>query len=82
MNPSKAKKEMQRKGAAYERLFTTPDGEFVLADLKREFDASALKKNREGMIDPHASIAAAGSREVLLHIDMMRKKNAITTGDS
>lgn len=67
--------------AAYDRVFTSPDGKKVLDDLYVRFNGTTLKKN-EGVIDPHASIAAAGCREVLLYIDLMRKHHATAERDS
>lgn len=77
--------ELKRRGAQnaamYERVFSSPDGKKVLDDLCVRFNGTTLKKN-EGVIDPHASIAAAGCREVLLYIDLMRKHHATAERDS
>ncbi len=82
MKQSEARKHYQRKAAAFERLFNTPDGKFVLEKLEEQFGGTTLKKTPDGLIDPNASIAAAGCREVLLYIQMMRKAHAVTAGDS
>jgi hypothetical protein len=64
--------------AAYQRLFNSPDAELVMKDLYQRFNGTTLK-HHERVIDPYASIAAAGCREVLLYIElMMRDKNATT----
>jgi hypothetical protein len=63
---------------AYRNLFKNPDARAVLDDLDYRFNRSTLKKVN-GVIDPHASIAAGGAREVLLYIElMMRDKDATT----
>jgi hypothetical protein len=67
--------EVQAKNAklagAFDRVFTSPDGQAVMADLELRFNHTTLKKHN-GVIDPNASIAAAGCREVLLYIQQMR----------
>ena len=63
----KSKRDLKRE---YHRLFTSPQAEKVLADLNEKFNGTTLKKV-DGVIDPNASIAAAGCREVLLYIDQM-----------
>ena len=63
---------------AYHNLFVQPDAEAVMADLYQRFNGTTLK-HKDGIIDVHASIAAAGPREVLLYIEfMMRDTNATT----
>ena len=74
-------KEAQRLTAerrrAYINLFDSPNGKVVLEDLDKQFNRTTLRKV-DGVIDPIASIAAAGCREVLLYIDeMMRNNNAV-----
>jgi len=65
-------KQINELGRAFERLFSSPDGIAVLEDLEYRFNGTTLKK-KEGVIDPYASIAQAGCREVLLYIQQMRK---------
>lgn len=73
------KKRQIRLRANYQRLFNSPDAEPVMEDLYRQFNGTTLK-HKDGVIDPYASIAAAGCREVLLYIElMMREKNATST---
>ena len=60
----------------FDRVFSSPDGEAILKDLEFRFNGTTLKKH-EGLIDPHASIAASGCREVLLYIAQMRKYNVL-----
>ena len=64
--------------SAYYHLFTSPEAEAVLLDLNRQFNRTTLKINA-GRIDPFDSIAAAGSREVLLYIDYMLEKESDAT---
>ena len=59
-----------RNKIAYGHLFQGPDADVVLRDLDKIFNGTTLKKV-DNMIDPHACIAAAGCREVLLYIKMM-----------
>jgi hypothetical protein len=62
--------------SAYQRLFNSPDAQLVMADLYLQFNGTTLK-HVDRVIDPNASIAAAGCREVLLYIElMMRERNA------
>lgn len=63
--------------AAYRNLFNTPDGKVVLQDLDQKFNGSLLKKT-EGLVDPNASLVAIGKREVIVHINAMRKHDAPT----
>jgi len=63
---------------AYYRLFTSPEAEVVLLDLNHQFNRTTLRIN-SGRIDPYDSIAAAGSREVLLYIDTMLEKESNAT---
>ena len=70
------KKEALTLRRAYFNLFNTPDAKLVLDDLDVRFNRSTLRRVNK-LIDPNASLAAAGAREVLLYIDlMMRDKNA------
>lgn len=68
--------ELQKKrAAAYHSVFSGPNAKVVLEDLNRQFNGTTLKKVND-VIDPNASIAAAGCREVLLYIDNMVTKHA------
>jgi hypothetical protein len=60
----------------YAHVLNSPEGEHVLADLYLRFGGTTLKKH-DGVIDPNASIAAAGANEVLLYINSMRNDNAV-----
>ncbi len=62
---------------AYHTLFSSPDAELVMEDLEYRFNKSTLKKV-DKVIDPNASLAAAGAREVLLYIQLMREHHAPT----
>lgn len=61
--------------SSYHRIFNSPDAETIMRDLRKQFDGTTLRKVN-GVIDPNASLAAAGCREVLLYIDMMREEHA------
>jgi hypothetical protein len=78
----KINEKMEQEAALFERVFSSPDGKKVLAILEREFNGTTLKKSKDGLIDPHASIAAAGCREVLLYIQLKRNINAFAARDS
>jgi hypothetical protein len=73
-------REIQAKNAkvsqTFERVFSSPDGKTILEELEFRFNGTTLKKHN-GLIDPNASIAAAGCREVLLYINQMRKQNVL-----
>jgi hypothetical protein len=76
---SEQKERLRKKAGAYHKLFTGPNAKYVLEDLNNQFNRGCLRKSPDGSIDPNASIAAAGSREVLLYIDdMMRIADATT----
>jgi hypothetical protein len=76
MTPEDVQKRQATLRSAYQRLFKSPDSELVMEDLYQRFNGTTLK-HHERLIDPYASIAAAGCREVLLYIElMMRDKNA------
>lgn len=68
----------EEKGACYSRLFGSPDGEKVFADLIQEFNGTTLKKAPDKTIDSNASLAAAGRRDVILYIHYWRDRNAFT----
>jgi len=63
---------------AYRLLFEQPNAQMVLEDLNEKFNQNTLRK-KDGVIEPYASIAAAGCREVLLYIDWMMRNNDATT---
>ena len=72
--------EMKTEYLALKRTYRTilgnPAAQPILEDLDRRFNGSTLRQVEKGF-DVHASMAAAGAREVLLHIDkMMREKDA------
>jgi mannose/fructose-specific phosphotransferase system component IIA len=70
----KAVEIVRKKVNAYVAVFQSPDGQAVLADLQTQFGGTTLRK-ADGVIDVHASLAAAGCREVVLYIEaMMRMK--------
>ena len=73
MKRNEAQAKLLQKARLFESVFSSPDGQKVLAALEQEFGYSTLKKDPNGRIDPHASIAAAGSREVLVYIHNLRK---------
>lgn len=73
---SKVQDRLKRRAIAYVHVFESPDGKRILEDLEYRFNGTTLKKH-EGVIDPNASIAAAGCREVLLYINHMRKQNVV-----
>lgn len=58
---------------AYWRVFNgvpnAHDGAAVLEDLKKRFQQRTTIKTVDHMVDPYASIAAAGAAEVILYID-------------
>ena len=70
------KKNFRSLKTVYDRVFASPDGQLIMADLEARFGGTTLKKV-EKVIDPHASIAAAGCREVLLYIQQMRITHAV-----
>lgn len=82
MTPADVQKKQVVLRSAYQRLFKSPDAQLVMEDLYLQFNGTTLKsypKYDSGpkVIDPYASIAAAGCREVLLYIElMMRERNA------
>lgn len=82
MDRSEAKKKLLAQAALFDRVFSSPDGKAVLDELERQFDGTCLKKDKEGRIDPNATLAAAGCREVLLYIKLVRSRNAITARDT
>ena len=69
-------KELRALRATYHRVFTSPDGQKVMDDLDRFFNGDTLI-TQEGRLDPNATIAAAGSRKVLLYIRQMRTDHAV-----
>ena len=74
----KINKALHEKLLAYRNVFASPEGQVVLEDLKYYFDRSLFIKV-DGVIDPNAVIAMAGSLEVILHIEqrMRTKQDAV-----
>ena len=71
----KSKADYENLKACYARWVESPDAKPCLDDLNTRFNGTTLKKSKvDGKIDPNASIAAAGGREVLLYIDQMTRK--------
>lgn len=58
------KQKAIRKSSLYAKVFSTPDGKEVLADLEEQFH------NRTSIVrgDPYATHAMEGAREVVLFI--------------
>jgi hypothetical protein len=61
---------------AYQHLFNSPDGEVVMSDLQTYFGGDTLKQ-KDGVVDPHSTVAASGSRKVLMHIIQRIHANAV-----
>lgn len=74
----KAKDIIEQRMRAYQAIFTSPNGQTVLDDLRSQFGGTTLRKS-DGVIDVNASIAAAGCREVVLYIEQMMRisENAV-----
>ena len=68
--------KLRELSALYERVFSSPDGKAVLQHLESVFNGTTLKKV-DGRVDRDASMAKAGSREVLLYIQLMRNRNVV-----
>ena len=75
MNKEQLLEVVRKKSKLYHTLFSSPNGKKVLADLEKQFGGTTLKKV-DKVIDPHASIAAAGAREVILYIKQEVMKHA------
>ena len=73
-----AMQEIAEKATLYRRVFDSPEGQKVLADLEAMFNGTTLKKAPDKTIDLNASLAAAGCREVVLYIHYWRDRNATT----
>ena len=71
MTPEEFKAKRIKKAKAYHAVFSGPNAKVVLEDLMAQFGRTTLRKDNNGRIDPNASLAAAGCREVLLYIDEM-----------
>jgi molybdopterin converting factor small subunit len=70
---------LKKRAGAFERVFSSPDGQEVLRELEDKFNGNTLRVNKEnGTIDVYASIAASGCRQVLLYIQDMRSLDATT----
>lgn len=82
MTPDEVRKRLLKRAAAFERVFASPDGQEVLAELNLKFNGNTLKATKEGLLDVNASISAAGSRQVLLYIQDMRTLHATPARDS
>lgn len=61
--------QAQNRKLTYERVFNTPDGEWVLADLAEQFHALGPSMTMvNGIVDIPASFFADGRREVVMWI--------------
>lgn len=66
----------QRTINAYNRIFNTPDGAAVMADIREAFGCDypafiPLQKERGTEYDPLHAAVRSGQRSVLLHIQFM-----------
>ena len=60
----------RRLASLYYKVFTSPDGEDILADLMQQFyDRSSIVPG-----DPHMTHAREGAREVVLYIKQMMEE--------
>jgi hypothetical protein len=75
--PAPLKPEYLALKRAYSSLFSSPDAEKVMEDLYYRFNRSTMR-TVEHKVDVHASIAAAGAREVLLYIELMMRDKDVT----
>lgn len=57
----------ERIALAYRRVFQSPDGEVVLADLKAKFNGSCVRF-RPGGVDPLETHYREGQRDLYLHL--------------
>ena len=74
---AEVQKEQRALKVTYDRVFASPDGQQIMDDLEKRFNGSALRKSKEGVVDPTAMIFASGGREVLLYIQLMRIPHAV-----
>lgn len=60
---------------AYHRVFSTPEGELVMEDIRRAFGVhmSAFVSNDRGRFDPIHAAIRDGQRQVILHIESILK---------
>jgi hypothetical protein len=69
----------KRKLALYHRVFASADGKEVLEDLDAVYPETTIRYDKQGRLDEFASVAAAGSREPIIHIKyLVRKADAPT----
>ncbi len=69
------RKEQANLKRVYEHVLHGPDAQLIMDDLAKRFNGSTLRAT-EKVIDPYASIAAAGCREVYIYINAMRESHA------
>jgi len=69
MKPGELAQQAKGINRVYWTLFSTPDGQKVLDDLRKCFDNELLRKAEGKMVDPNATIAAVGSHRVIRHIE-------------
>ncbi len=62
--------------ATFDRWLSSPDGQVCMDHLHDMYNRATIVRGADKRVDEYASLAAAGAREVLLHMEGMRNKNA------
>ena len=62
--------------AVFDRWLSSPDGQICMDHLHKFYNGTMIQYGPDKRLDEFATIAANGSREVLLHMEGMRNKNA------
>ena len=70
------KQEYRALYATFDRWLSSPDGQVCMDHLHNFYNGTIIQYGPDKRLDEFATIAANGSREVLLHMEGMRTKNA------
>ena len=73
-NHETAKKELMRKAAKFNQLFTTPNGKEILDLLESEFEPVEIFHD-----NPHRTSYNAGRRDVVQYIKQMMRVDDVNT---
>ena len=66
--PEEIRQNVLRKVQAYRAVFASPQGAFVMADLKEHFDRSTTVKMKGGDVLPYSTVGMSAARDVYLYI--------------
>lgn len=77
----KRERERQKTISAYQRIFSSKDGQAVIADMKHQFATESQVFLPGYDYNPVVAALRDGQRGVILHIEAMLRRPAIADGN-